>query len=406
MRCVRRRVRHGTTGARGAPQLTAAGEHTHVRRAVATRSAGRFGADGQHPVPGAAAAAARAPDTGIGTAGRRLRRIVTGAPVVHAGRTPSHGHARFAVWSCTADLLVTDPRALGAARTSLRSVLAAVGAACSRFDPDSELSRLNARPGRTPVVVSELLAELLAAGLQAARQSGGSVDPTVGRAMCDLGYDRDLADIAPAVVRRSPRPGRVAVAVPGWRHVRLDRARRTVWLPAGVQLDLGAIGKAFAADRAAAVIAAECGVGVLVSLGGDIAVVGAPPGGWSVRVTDQRVGPDAHPRGPGQDVAIHAGGLATSSTVSRTWHDSDGRLLHHILDPLTGLPAAGCWRAVSVAAASCVEANTASTAAIVRGEPAAAWLARRRLPARLVHRDGRTVRVAGWPAEAGRAPAA
>jgi len=59
-----------------------------------------------------------------------------------------------------------------------------------------------------------------------------------------------------------------------------------------------------------------------------------------------------------------------------------------------------CWRAASVAAATCVDANTASTAAILRGEPAAAWLAGLGLPARLVRHDGAAVTVAGWPRDA------
>jgi thiamine biosynthesis lipoprotein len=70
---------------------------------------------------------------------------------------------------------------------------------------------------------------------------------------------------------------------------------------------------------------------------------------------------------------------------------------HHIVDPATGLPASGPWRTATVAAATCVDANTASTAAIVMGVRAAAWLQRVGLPARLIDRDGAVLRVAGWP---------
>jgi thiamine biosynthesis lipoprotein len=103
--------------------------------------------------------------------------------------------------------------------------------------------------------------------------------------------------------------------------------------------------------------------------------------------------------GAGDDhaVMIHTGGLATSGTAVRSWRR--GRIqLHHIIAPATGLPARSCWRAVSVAAATCVDANTASTAAILRSERAPAWLARLGLPARLVRHDGTTEIVAGWPA--------
>jgi thiamine biosynthesis lipoprotein len=132
---------------------------------------------------------------------------------------------------------------------------------------------------------------------------------------------------------------------------------------------------------------------VLVSLGGDIAVDGPAPGaGWAVRVAeDHRAGPDA----PGQTIALRSGALATSSTTVRRW----GPGAHHIIDPATGLPAEGPWRTVSVAAASCVDANIASTAAIVRGASAASWLAQRGMPARLVGRDGAVLEVAGWPRE-------
>ena len=134
----------------------------------------------------------------------------------------------------------------------------------------------------------------------------------------------------------------------------------------------------------------------MVDLGGDIAVAGhAPAGGWPVRVTeDHAAGFEA----AGQTISIVAGGVATSSTTVRRWAGAR-RDLHHILDPRTGEPASETWRAISVAAASCLDANTASTAAVVHGAGAPQWLERLRLPARLVARDGEVVRVAGWPRE-------
>jgi thiamine biosynthesis lipoprotein len=136
---------------------------------------------------------------------------------------------------------------------------------------------------------------------------------------------------------------------------------------------------------------------VLVSLGGDVAVAGEPPiGGWSIQLADDHAAP---PDGPGPVVAIHSGGLATSGTTVRRWRS--GRIeLHHIVDPRTGRPAVTPWRTVSVAAASCVDANIASTAAILLGPAAEGWLLGRQLPARLVDTAGATVRVAGWPSEA------
>lgn len=172
-----------------------------------------------------------------------------------------------------------------------------------------------------------------------------------------------------------------------------------MWLDCGAQLDLGATAKAWAADQCAGQIAGQLQCGVLVSLGGDVAVGEAPAGGWQIRVTDDHASPQS---APGQTVSIASGGLATSSTAVRRW-SAGGRQVHHIVDPATGTPAATCWRTVSVAAGTCADANTASTAAIIRGPDAPGWLSGLELPARLVAEDGAVVTTAGWPAEGGNA---
>jgi thiamine biosynthesis lipoprotein ApbE len=292
-------------------------------------------------------------------------------------------------------LIVTDPGRLADGRRMLEADLDAVDAACSRFRPDSELVALDSAPA--PVELSPLLAEAVAVALRAARLTDGDVDPTVGAAMAAIGYDRDFA-LVPA--SGPPLTLRVRSA-PGWRQVQFNEQTRILVLPAGVRLDLGATAKAWAADRSAARLAAALGCGVLVSLGGDIAVGGqTPPGGWRVRVQDVTGRPEDPPVGPSAVVAIRDGGLATSSTTARRWRRG-GDVLHHILDPRTGLPAPACWRTVSVAAASCVDANTASTAAIIRGRAAPGWLTSLGLPARLVDEAGHVHTIAGWPAEPG-----
>lgn len=292
-------------------------------------------------------------------------------------------------------LVVTDPDMLAAGRRLLAADLAQVDAACSRFRPDSELMSLTAAAG--PVQVSPLLAEAIGVALRAARLTGGDVDLTVGTAMVAIGYDRDFAQL-PA----SGPPVTLAVrAVPGWQQVHLDEQAGRLSLPRGVQLDLGATAKAWAADRSAARLAATLGCGVLVGLGGDISVAGEPPpGGWRVRVQDVTGRPEDPPVGPAAVVAIQDGGLATSSTTARRWRRG-GEVLHHILDPRTGLPVPDYWRTVSVAAATCVDANTASTAAIIKGRDAVAWLANSGLPARLVDAAGNVQAVNGWPGEPG-----
>lgn len=303
----------------------------------------------------------------------------------------------FAVFGTTAVLIVTDAGALPEARRIADAELAAVDAACSRFRPDSELSRLNAAGGR-PRPVSDLFATLIGTALRAADLTGGAVDPTCGRALLAAGYDRDFGALRAGEHTDDNHTGDNGsgrpVPVPGWRGIRLDRRAGVARLDPGVLIDLGATAKAWAADRCAARIAAVLGCGVLVSLGGDIAVAGsAPSGGWPIRVTDDHA---AGASAPGQSIAIVSGGLATSSTTVRSWN-AGGQRMHHIIDPATGRPARSRWRTVSVTAATCADANIASTAAIVKSGLAAAWLESLRLPARLVAADGTVRRTAGWP---------
>jgi thiamine biosynthesis lipoprotein len=285
----------------------------------------------------------------------------------------------------TALLVLTEADGLDRGTRILTGELAAIDAAASRFRADSELARL---PHGRSASISPLLTEALAVALRAARLTDGLVDPTVADALCGLGYDRDFAELVDGPVTTAPAPG--------WRRIRLDVPRRRVLVPRGVHIDLGATAKALAADRAAERIGAALGCGVLVSLGGDVATRGVgPAGGWRLGIGDDHrtaaTDPDAM-------ITIAGGGLATSSISARRWRRA-GRDLHHIVDPRTGEPPRSRWRTVSVAAADCVDANTASTAAIVLGPDAPAWLSRRGLPARLVDVEGRVRTVAGWPTD-------
>ncbi|MGW2741880.1 FAD:protein FMN transferase [Streptomyces sp. NPDC001450] len=309
--------------------------------------------------------------------------MITGTP------RPSPAEVSFPALGTTAALLVTEPRALPAAEVILRAELAAVDRTCSRFRSDSELTRINLGAG-TPTTVSECFAEALLAALRAAEVTDGAVDPTVGRAMAALGYDRTFVSVRPDDVRPLP----TSQAVPGWRRITFAPHTRRLCLPPHTHLDLGATAKALAADRAARDAASATGCGVLVSLGGDLATAGpVPEGGWRIALADDHARP-ATDHGPA--VAITGGALATSGIRVRTWRRA-GRTLHHIVDPATGEPATAVWRTVTVAAATCVDANTASTAAIVLGDRAVDWLRGSALPARLVGLDGQVVRLGGWP---------
>lgn len=303
----------------------------------------------------------------------------------------SFATATFPALGTTAEVTTLDAPALSDAIDVLERELAAIDLACSRFRSDSEVSRL-ARSRGSWMPASRLLREALAAGIAAAEVTGGAVDPTVGASMCALGWDADFR-----VVASRARPAHIElVPAAGWRRIEIDDACGRVRVPAGVLVDLGATAKALAADRAAAAAYRTTGSSVLVDLGGDIAVAGpAPAGGWPILVTDDHRAPsDAD----GQVVAIAAGGLATSSTTVRRWRTNVG-IAHHVVDPRTGRPAAEVWRTVTVAAASCVEANTASTAAIVFGEDAPRRLHAQGIAARLVRPDGRVVVTGGWPAQ-------
>ncbi|WP_216893303.1 FAD:protein FMN transferase [Nocardia alni] len=306
-------------------------------------------------------------------------------PARDADRTTT-GTAEWQVWGTTARIVVTDPQALNAARALVVEHLDAVDHACSRFRDDSEIVELTAHPGQ-PVSVSGLLAEYLRVALEVASDTDGDVDPTVGNLLRALGYDRDFT-----LVTSSAEPIPVVVSRRAdWTQVLITE--ETVTVPPGVLLDLGATAKAHAADRCARLVADRLGCGVLVSLGGDIATSGpAPLEGWQILVQDTPAEPRSRVRLPG------GAALATSSTVRRRWLRG-AKLVHHIVDPRTCVAAEPVWRTVSVAAESCVRANAASTAAVVRGRSAPAWLRGCGLPARLVDNDGRVVTLGGWPAE-------
>lgn len=349
------------------------------------------------------------------TAGRTAGRTVGGTD---GGAGESADTTAAATWRALGTqirVVVTEPRRLAQAERMLVADVAALDTACSRFRIDSEIRSLTgsaANGTKGPCLkteVSPLLAQAIAAALRAARLTDGDVDPTVGAAMSAAGYDRDFSLLTPAGPPdertgrggtghggRGRQSGKLSTrAVPGWRNVHLDG--RLLTMPADVQLDLGATAKAWAADRSARRIANDLDCGVLVSMGGDIAVAGTPPrDGWRIRVQDVTGDPQAPPMGPYALIAIHSGGLATSSTTARRWRRG-GDVLHHILDPRTGLPAEIVWRTVSVTAGTCADANAASTAAIIRGRAAMTWLTAHNLPARLVDSKGAVFTVAGWP---------
>lgn len=303
--------------------------------------------------------------------------------------SPSQDQYRtFDALGCHVHVATSDPAELRPAVAVAERLLGGVDATCSRFRRDSDLSRVNAAAGRW-VPVAPLLLAAVRVALAAAHESDGLVDPCLGARLVYLGYDADFG-----VVRlRHDAPGHQLRPHPtgAWREVEIDDA--AIRIPTGVALDLGATAKAWAADLVALSIVHGLGGGVVVSIGGDVRVVSderVPA--WPVSVTEKPGGEQ------GSTVWIDSGGVATSTTVVRRWR-AGGTERHHLLDPRSGLPVDGPWRTVTATGPTCVAANVATTAALVLGAQAPAWLEARGVDARLVRKDGRLTRTGNWPVE-------
>jgi thiamine biosynthesis lipoprotein len=264
---------------------------------------------------------------------------------------------------------------LVAAAARARASLLRVERALTRFDPDSELCRLNADP-RARVPASEELRRLVAAGRWAGERTGGLVDITVVDALEAQGYGDALpprATLAAALRGAPPRRPAGGDRAARWRELRVHGG--AVERPPGVRIDSGGLGKGLAADLAVA--AAGPDVRALVSCGGDIAVGGGPRQVW---VRHPLSGALCHP-------FMVSGGIATSSIHRRLWRRADGGWAHHVIDPATGEPA---WTGLVAATALGVdglEAEVLATAALLSG-PLAARRVLRGKGGLLVHERG------------------
>ena len=289
----------------------------------------------------------------------------------------------FRALGTTALLVTPDASALDESERILRRELDAIDRACSRFRDDSELSGVNRASG-APAPAGPLLREAVRAALEAARTTGGDVDPTIGDAMAACGYDRDFSRISGAL-GTTPRASH---RLPRWRAVVVDDTRGTVRVPAGTMLDLGATAKALAADRAARAIHAATGPRCWCRSAGTSPWPGRPPAaGWPVRVTDDHRG-----TGPATRWSdIRDGGLATSAPPPGAGVAAGASTTSSIPAPARRRRGLAHGRASPRGPVS--RPTSASTAAIVRGRSAPAWLAARGLPARLVAPDGAVTRV-------------
>jgi thiamine biosynthesis lipoprotein len=295
--------------------------------------------------------------------------------------------AGFKAIGTTNEILATRPEVLAAAVDLAKGHLAALDLACSRFRPDSEVSRLAAMAAVADAwcYASPLFLDYLRAAQHGARISDGLVDFTVGSALIHSGYDQDMDQVR----ARAGYHGVGEVKVPGWERVEISGLGR-VDTPKGTVIDFGATAKAHAADMIARLLALQLPGGFLVNLGGDIATSGAAPaGGW-------HIGIEAADGTVRQSIEITDQAVTTSSTQLRTWATDSGTA-HHIIDPRTGRTAETVWGQVTCVATTALEANTASTASLVLGHDAPAWLSANGVSARLERPDGTAVFTGGWP---------
>lgn len=307
-------------------------------------------------------------------------------PTLEAATAVDRRTATWRALGTYVHLATADETALEGARLTAVRLLADVDRTCSRFRNDSDLVRANAAAGSW-TSVDPMLVQAIEVAMDAAAETDGLVDPTLGHALVAVGYDRDIALVIAGSTDPAGFP--VPARAGAWREILLDPAGG-VRVPTGCALDLGATAKAWAADLIANTVAAETDSTVVISLGGDVAVAG-PGDGWPVAISEIIDDPaDA------EIVHLPYGGLATSSTAARRWVRG-GVIRHHLLDPHTGEPTRGPWRTVTATGVTCVAANTASTAAIVLGDKAVDWLTARDIPARLVDTQGKIVRTARWP---------
>ena len=266
-----------------------------------------------------------------------------------------------------------DPGASEDAGARAAAAIERLEARWSRFRPTSELCRLNGADA-APVVVSPETLTLIGHAVSAWRATGGLYDPTILAALEAAGYDRsfDTMDrVGPEPSSERPATGLAPNApAPGCADITLDRLVGAVRLPRGVTLDLGGIGKGYAADLVAVDLMATPGAtwrGVLVNVGGDLRAAGDAPGpvGWVVEVED--------PLETGQTglLALASGAVATSTRLRRSWSRA-GRPLHHLIDPRTGAPAQSGLASVTVLAGEAWRAEVLAKAAFVAGPSSAA----------------------------------
>ncbi len=238
----------------------------------------------------------------------------------------------------------------------------------SRFDPGSELSRLN-RDRRTEVPASPLLRLLAVAVAEAGERSGGLVDGTLLEAIERAGYVDSLPTDQPPEPAPSP-PGQApggASDRADWATVRVDDRAGTVIRPPGVKIDGGGLAKGMLADLVGADLAGFDSFAV--DCCGDLRLGGSAGAERRVLVDDPSAG------GPVGELRLRRGGIATSGISRRSWAGPEGRPAHQIIDPSSGRPAfTGVLQATAVAPTALLAEVYAKSALLSGPAAAAEWL--------------------------------
>jgi thiamine biosynthesis lipoprotein len=250
-----------------------------------------------------------------------------------------------------------------------RATLLEAHARLSRFEAESELSRLNRDP-REAVPASPLLRRLAAAAFSAGELSGGLVDATMLEEIEAAGYGASLPAGSAAPARRPPAPfpsdGRKR-RQPAWRSISVDEEAGTVIRPPGVKIDGGGIAKGMLADLVAESL--ERCEAFAVDCCGDLRLGGRARRPRRIRVEDPFGGEPLH------ELSLSAGAVATSGITRRAWLSPDGRPAHQILDPGSGRPAfTGIVQATAVAPSGLLAEVQAKSALLSGPEGAADWL--------------------------------
>jgi thiamine biosynthesis lipoprotein len=286
----------------------------------------------------------------------------------------------FRVMGCASYLVIHggSPDMLDTAEARLREL----ESLWSRFLDDSDITRANRAAGH-PVVVHEDTLAVVSRALDAWRQTSGRFDITMLPALVNAGYTHSAVDQSAAPVVPGARVG-----MSGW--IQVDYETATLTVPATTAIDLGGIGKGFAADIVAEELIEAGASGAIVNLGGDLRVLGHPADdtSWYLGIED--------PHNVPQHAALlrlDEGGVATSGTTIRHWTTADGRAAHHLIDPTSGLPSTSPLLTATVIAADAATAEAFATAAMMlSGHEAVALLDGVGLAGLVVDTDGRAFR--------------